>query len=228
MVEFTKEDKKIYGMYTLLRKYAPNANITTLRQISLYVGISTGDFDVNNDCSIFLNENIKSYEIVLKDGRKIFFSDALNNFSFTVFKEDRNIFMSMNVYEVMPGDLSTVNVYGEIRTKNDGMFVVSFRPVDMTDDSLKYGTINYYSEEEINWIYEISGEKNIERDFDVVAKRNLIYPFAEKSYFDVDFKSDSSELDCYDGYLSAVLTRIDLLYENTKICVDAKIKKKSL
>ena len=219
-------NNKVHDLYMLLRKYASNVNCITLKQISLYIIRSTVDFDVNYDCSITLNGSNENYEILLKDGRRITFSGDLDEVSFTVFKEEKGISMSTFVHETIPGNIDTTSVYSEVRIKDNGMFVLTFRPNHITDESLKFGSISYYNEDEVNWVYEISGLSDIERDFDLVAKNNLIYPFNEKVFFDIKLIDDVLEFDNFDGNLSDVLTRVDLLYDNAKSCFLNKLSKK--
>ena len=219
-------NNKVYDLYMLLRKYAPNVNDITLKQLSLYIVRSTVDFDVNYDCNIILNGSNENYEILLNDGRRITFSGDLDEVSFTIFKEEKDVSMSTFVYETIPGNIDTTSVYGEVRIKDNGIFILTFRPNHITDESLKFGSINYYNEDEVNWVYEISGLSDIKKDFDLVAKDNLIYPFSEKVFFDIKLIDDVLEFDNFDGNLSAVLTRIDLLYDNAKSCFLNKLGKK--
>jgi len=232
VVSLTKVSKKEYSMYAYLRNLAPNANIYTLKQISVYIAISTDDnFNIDDNCNLRMIDSSKEDEcfvLSISDGRRIYFTNDLFSFGFTVLNYDINnkIFMSSNVSERIFGDLSTLTVYSEITMKDFGKYVVTFRPNNMCDDKIKFGTINYYTEDEINWIYEVTGEDKIDYDFDIVSKKNGIYPFADKIYFDLPLEENDTELDCYDGCLKNYLSRVDLLYNNILVCMDTNDKKK--
>lgn len=228
----TNVTKKTYGLYGLLRGFAVDANIDTLKQISIYVAGSTDDnFDINNDCEckiVDYKEDSKHYLLTINDGRKIVFSSNPLHFGFMIFNYDLNnyIVMSSYVSERVSGDLSTLSVYSEILASDFGKYVITFRPNDMSDETLKFGTINYYTNDEIDWIHEISEMENIQFNFDIVAKQNGIYPFAEKIYFDLPLELKDVELDCFDGCLKNYLNRVDLLYNNVKVYMDNKGKEK--
>ena len=232
VVSLTNIGKKEYSMYGYLRKLAPNANIDTLKQISVYIAISTdNNFKIEDNCCLkFIDSSKEDEGFVLSifDGRKILFKNDLSNFGFTVLNYDINnkIFMSSNILERVYGDLSTLTVYSEIATKDFGKYVVTFRPNNMCDNMIKFGTINYYTDDEVNWVYEITGVDKIENDFDIIAKKNGIYPFADKMFFDITLEENDTELDCYDGCLKSYLSRVDLLYNNILVCMNSKDKKK--
>ena len=232
VVELTNITKKEYGMFFYLRKLAPNANIDTLKQISVYIAISTDDnFDIDKNCSLKMFSSSMEDECFLLsifDGRKILFSNNSSIFGFSVlnYNVDNHIYMESKVYEKHTGDLSTLIVYSEVITRDFGKYVVTFRPNNMCDDKMKFGTINYYTEDEVSWVYEVSGNEKIDNDFDLVAKNNGIYPFAEKIYFDVPLQYMDTELDCYEGYLKNYLHRVDLLYKNVLVYIDTVDKRK--
>ena len=122
--------------------------------------------------------------------------------------------------------MSSINIYSELKVSGYGMYVLTFRPKDIcNENTLKYASINYYTEDEIEWVKEIVGS-DIEDNFDIVAKNNFIFPFSEGLIRDIDLlpRNDNS-LDCYQGYVSDVLTRIDLLYDNMKYI---RVKRKKL
>lgn len=224
MVKLTKEEKKMYQIFSLLMGYAIDANITTMKQISIYVAKSTGKFNVNTDCSVSINNESNSYELLLKDGRKIIFSKNSNEFGFVVLKEEKNISGKVIISERIPGDLTTLSVYSEVKIKDNGMYVITFRPNDMRSNSLKFAYINYYTDDEIDWVYEIA-DGNINNDFDLVAKANSIYPSSDKKDFVVSSKNNNS-FDCFSGILNDVMMMIDLLYDNVKVAMNCKILKR--
>lgn len=232
VVSLTNVSKKEYGMYSYLRNLVPNANIETLKQISVYIAISTDDnFNVDNNCNLRMIDGSKEDEsclLSISDGRKIFFRNISTYFGFTILNYDINnkIFMSSNVSERVFGDLSTLTVYSDITIKDFGKYVVTFRPNNMCDGNVKFGTINYYSEDEISWIHDVSGMDEINEDFDIVAKKYDIYPFADKIYFDISLEENDTELDCYDGCLKDYLNRVDLLYKNVLVYMNTNDKKK--
>lgn len=224
VVSLTKEESIEYGIYKRLREIAPLANINTLRQISIYMARSGFDGDVYKDIFFKYNENKDTSTLYFNNGIEIEFNDYLGNFDFIVRKKEQNFSMKTLVCLSDNDDLSSVNIYSELKIKGNGMYVVSFRPRDLENDKIiKYGTINYYTNDEIDWVMEIAGDE-IENNFDLVAKENGIFPFADACYFDVLPQNDMS-LDCYQGYISNMLMRIDLLYDNMK-CLRVKNEKK--
>ena len=159
---------------------------------------------------------------------KLFFSNNFLSFGFSVLNYDINnrIYMISKISEKIVGDLSTLTVYSEIIAKDFGKYVITFRPNNMCDETIKFGTINYYTEDEVNWVHDISGMDKIEKDFDIIAKNNDIYPFADKMFFDIRLESINTELDCYDGCLKNYLSRVDLLYNNLLVYMKSIEKKK--
>lgn len=215
VVSLTKEDKIQYKVLKRLRQLAPLANIETLKQISIYMARSGFDGDVYKDIIFKYNENTDTSVLCFNNGMQIEFNDYLGNFNFMIRKKENHFSMQTLVYLKDQNDLSSVNIYSELKIKGFGMYVVSFRPKDLcNENSLKFGTINYYTNDEIDWVKEIA-RNNIENDFDLVAIQNGIYPFSEKSDFEMSLQRDLVE-DCYQGYVSNVLMRIDLLYDNMK------------
>ena len=217
--EFTNEERKIYEVYKKLMEYAPNANINTLRQISIYIG----RLSLSENIEFKYNEDRGFSSILLKNGNVIEFNDIFDEFNFSISKKDNKFSMKTLVYLNNPNDLSSINVYSELRIKGYGMYVVTFRPKNMNYiDSLKYGIINYYTEDEIDWIKEVA-EESIDNNIDLVAKNNGIFPFSEKIEFDL--LMNEMGLDCYQGIIYDVLSRIDLLYDNMKYI---RIRRKKL
>lgn len=232
VVSLNNISKREYGMFLYLRKLAPNANIDTLKQISVYIAITTdNNFDIDTNCNLKMLDNSKeneSFLLSIFDGRKIFFSNNSSVFGFSILNYNiiNHIFMMSEVSEKIVGDLSTLTVYSQIDTKDFGKYVITFRPNNMCDETVKFGTINYYTAEEVNWVYEISGMDDIKKNFDIVAKNNGIYPFADKMFFDVPLEYVDTELDCYDGCLRNYLSRVDLLYNNLLVYMNTNEKKK--
>jgi len=216
----TKDEVKAYRTFNWLRKYTEGVNVEILKQISVYLARSNDEFNVHREAKISLNSNNNYYVLFLNDGRKFVFPRRLDNFEFFVTKRDSDVSMFLFVHELESGNLSSTNVYGEIKVKEEGMYVVAFRPNDLSDDSLKYGTINYYTKDEIDWVLEVIDD-NIDYDFDIVVKNNLIYPFAEKSYFDILPQRDL-KLDIFDGYISGAMMRTELLFNNIKTLNNTK------
>ena len=212
--EFTNEERKIYEVYKKLMEYAPNANINTLRQISIYIG----RLSLSENIEFKYNEDRGFSSILLKNGNVIEFNDIFDEFNFSISKKDNKFSMKTLVYLNNPNDLSSINVYSELRIKGYGMYVVTFRPKNMNYiDSLKYGIINYYTEDEIDWIKEVA-EESIDNNIDLVAKNNGIFPFSEKIEFDL--LMNEMGLDCYQGIIYDVL-----LYDNMKYI---RIRRKKL
>ena len=213
VVGLTDEEKNIYGLYSRFRKCFVNADINTLRQICIYICRSSFNGDIYKDIVVKYNEDRNTSSIILNNGIEIEFDDLSSNFGLIV-----------NLSE--QGDMSSINIYSELKVKGYGMYVVAFRPKDISDEDIfKYVSINYYTEDEIEWVREIVGS-DVDYNFDLVAKSNFIFPFSEGLIKDIDLlpRNDNS-LDCYQGYVSEVLTIIDLLYDNMKYI---RVKRKKL
>ena len=226
VVSLSDEEKNIYGLYNRLRQCFVNANINVLRQICIYICRSNFDGDIYRDIIIKYDDKNNTSLIILNNGIEIEFDDLSNEFYFTVSKKDGKSKMKSIVNLVNQNNPCSINIYSELKISGYGMYVVAFRPKDIcNDNTLKYASINYYTEDEIEWVREIVGE-DINSDFDLVAKSNFIFPFSEGLIKDIDLlpRNDNS-LDCYQGYISEVLTRIDLLYDNMKY---VKVKRKKL
>ena len=226
VVNLSEEEKNIYSLYNRFRKCFMNANIDVLKQICIYICRSNFDGDIYKDIIIKYDEINNSSLIILNNGIEIKFDDLSDDFSFIISRKDGKSSMRTIVSLVNQNDPCSINIYSEVRLSGYGMYVVSFRPKDICDDnSMKYAIINYYTEDEIEWVKEIVGEE-INTDFDLVARNNFIFPFSEGLIKDIDLlpRNDNS-LDSYQGYISEVLTRIDLLYDNMKYI---KVKRKKL
>ena len=226
VVSLTEEERKIYSLYSRFRKCFVNANVDLLRQICVYICRSNFDGDIYKDIVIKYDEGNNTSLIILNNGIVIEFDDLSEDFNFTISKRDGKNMMKTVVNLINQKDPSTIYIYSELRIKGYGMYVVSFRPKDIcNDNTLKYASIHYYTEDEIEWVREIVNDV-IDSDFDLVAKNHFIFHFSEGLIKDIDLlpRNDNS-LDCYQGYISEVLTRIDLLYDNMKYI---KIKRKKL
>lgn len=212
-----QEEINVYRLFTELLNYGPQSEVNTLIQISLYI--------VRNNLKI---KNIENSElgkriILLDNGMTIEYS-VVGDFGFTLINSNDDMKVKTVVSLSELGNLAAVNVYSELDINKMGMYVVAFRPTSIFDSSsLKYGVINFYTNDEIDWVKEITKEE-IDNNFDLVAKKNGIFPFAEKSEFDL-IEQDSNQLDLYQGYISEVLNRIDLLYNNVSM-INCKKKKK--
>lgn len=210
----------VYKIFSMLINSIPNANIDTLKQISIYIENTTDDkFDINYDCQLskcYFQDSVYFNVLSLFDGRKIYFFDSSSCFGFIVtsFDLDSRVIMNSIVSQSIKGDMSTISVYSKVNVVDEGMYVLSFRPNNIDTNTLKFGTINYYTIDEINWISEVS-EKNIDYNLDIIAKENEIYPFAEKSYFDISIE-DKTEIDSFCGCITSALSRADLLFNNVK------------
>lgn len=224
IVKLSKYERKMYQIFSLLMGNAIGANITTMKQISIYVAKSTDDLNVQTDCIVSINEEEDCYQLSFVDGRRILFSRTSNEFGFKVLNEMPDMNVSVVVSEKIPGDLTTTGVYGEIKIKDNGMYVIGFRPNQLNNELEKYVYINYYTDDEIDWVYEIVGT-DINGNFDIVAKKNMIYPAAEENSFVVLPQSDNS-FDCFSGIISDVIARIDLLCDNVKVVRKNVLKKK--
>lgn len=225
VVKSTKEDKVAQRIFNRFRKCAPMANVETLKQISVYMARSGFDGDVYSDIRFEYDEDRDTSVLLFNNGIKIEFDDYSGNFDFVVERNENKYSMHTLVYLNNPDELSSVKIYSELKVKGYGMYVVTFKPRDLSDEkTLKYGTINFYTKDEIDWVKEFAGEE-IDNNFDIIARENGIFPFAEKCEFDILPQFDMS-LDCYQGYISNMLMRIDLLYDNMKY-LRVKRKKKT-
>ena len=226
VASLTSEEKNIFGLYSRFRKCFVNANINTLRQICIYISRCGFNGDIYKDILINYNECRNTCSIILNNGIEIEFDDLSSNFGFSVLRKDGKSSMNTIVSLFDSDDMSSINIYSELKVSGYGMYVVTFRPKDISNENtLKYASINYYTEDEIAWVREIASEE-IDYNFDLVAKNNFIFPFSEGLIKDIDLlpRNDNS-LDCYQGYVSEVLTRIDLLYDNMKYI---RVKRKKL
>ena len=230
-VVINDKNDKCHSIFKFLRTNAPDANINTLRQISIYIANSNKeDFVDNNFGKLSYDKENNYFTYKVNNDKKVVFSNNPDDFGFLVlsFNLEKKLIMLTDVSLRVFGDLTTLNVYSEIITDSFGRYVVTFRPNDMSDESVKFGTINYYTNDEVDWIHEIVGKENIDRNFDVVAKENGIYPFAEKLFFDIPLEDTNTYFDCYDGGLRNYLERVDLLFNNLSVCMNNKIKKRQM
>ena len=219
----SKEERRAFNIYLKFRDLFPNANIDVLRQISVYIARCNFYDEIYENIKFKYLYDSDNSLLVLNNGIEIEFNDFSGEFGFVVRRNDGNFSSNTIVSLNDSKDKSSVNIYSELRVKGYGMYVVTFRPKNLSDiNSLKYGTINYYTDDEIEWVVEYAGD-DVDNNFDIVAKNNGIYPFADKSEFELVSQPDIS-LDSYQGYISNVLMRIDLLYDNMK-CIRIKRKK---
>lgn len=226
VVSLTEEEKNIYSLYNRLRQCFVNANIDVLRQICIYICRSNFDGDIYKDIVIKYDEKNNTSLIILNNGIEIEFDDLSNDLNFIISKKYGKSNMKTVVSLVNQNDPCSINIYSELRVSGYGMYVVAFRPKDICNEAtFKYASISYYTEDEIEWVKDIVGE-DIDTDFDLVAKSNFIFPFSEGLIKDIDLlpRNDNS-LDIYQGYISEVLARIDLLYDNMKYI---RVKRKKL
>lgn len=224
-VAFMTKEGKLYGnIFNKLRQVFPTANISMLNQFSAYITRSGLVEFVDYDMKLFYCDDRDVSIIKLNNGLEIEFNDYSGEFGFTIKKNDGKLSMNTIVLLRDSNDPSSVEVYSELKFKGYGMYVVTFRPNNLSDSkSLKYGVINYYTEDEIEWVNEMS-DCEINNDFDLVAKKNGIFPFAEKCDFELVGQTDIIN-DGYQGYISNMLLRIDLLYDNMKYI---RVKRKKL
>ena len=221
--EMGKDEGKASRTFKWLCKYIKDVNLEVLKQVSVYIARTNEEFNVYRECKINF-DNDKFYELLLSNGSVIKIFKEHLNFGFYVFRSNEDVSMQLIVSEKIKGKMHTANVYCEIRIKDNGMYVLSFRPNDMSDDSLKYGAIHYFTEEEIDWALDVIDEEFC-YNFDLLTKKHMIYPFAEKSFFDVIPQFDL-EMDIFNGYLTTPMIISNLLYDNvSKICDSNKLVK---
>jgi len=225
VVKLSNFERKMYQVFSLLMGEAVGANITTMKQISIYVAKSTDILNVQIDCIVSINEEKDCYQLLLSDGRRILFSRFSNEFGFKILNDMFDMNVSIVVSEQISGDLTTTSVYGEIKIKDNGMYVIGFRPNRLNNQLEKYVYINYYTDDEIDWVYEVVGT-DIDGNFDIVAKKNMIYPAAEENSFVVLPQNNDNSFDCFSGIISDVIARIDLLCDNVKVVRKNVLKKK--
>ena len=217
------EERRAFNIYLKFRDLFPKANIEVLRQISIYIAKCNFSSEVYDNIKFRYVYDSDNSLIVLNNGIEIEFNDFSGEFGFVVRRNDGNYSSNTIVTLRDSRDKSSVNIYSELKIKGYGMYVVTFRPKNLSDiNSIKYGTINYYTDDQIECVIEYAGDE-IDNNFDIVAKNNNIYPFADKSEFELVSEFDMS-LDAYQGYISNVLMRIDLLYDNMN-CIRVKRKK---
>lgn len=222
VVFMTRQEKLFCEIFNKLRKSVPNANINMINQISAYITRSGFVEYVDYDMKIEYLDDRDISVIKLSNGMEIEFDDYSGEFGFVIKRKDGKLSMNTIVSLNDINDPSSLDIYSELKMNGYGMYVVTFRPKDLCDrKNLKYGTINYYTEDEIDWVNEIASDE-IDNNFDLVAKRNCIFPFAEKCDFELIEQTDIVG-DSYQGYVSNMLLRIDLLYDNMKFI---RIKRK--
>ena len=202
-------------IYTKISEELKDVNDDVLKQVSIYLMNST---DKNTEYNVESKKfkygiNIYDYVLVLSDGRRIYFSGKKDCFNFLVLRYDLDNEVVMS--SVVSKNNGNINIYGTVKDINNGVYILTFRPKNMDNDSLKYGAINYYTVDELDWIYSLTNISDVYNDLDIVAKKNFVYPFADTSYFEV-FSDYDFELDSFDGYVNNVLVRIDLLYNNVR------------
>ena len=224
VVFMSRQEKLFREIFNKLRGCVPNANISMINQISAYITRSGFVDYVDYDMKLEYLGNKDISVIKLNNGISIEFNDYSGEFGFIIKRKDGKMSMNTIVSLCDINDPSSINIYSELKLNGYGMYVVTFRPKDLCDkETLKYGTINYYTEDEIDWVRDIALDE-IDNNFDLVAKKNFIFPFAEKSEFELIEQTDIIS-DNYQGYISNMLLRIDLLYNNMKFI---RIKRKNL
>jgi len=224
VVFMTKEGRMFGKLFRMLRERVPKANICMLNQICAYLVRSGMIKNIDEDVRLEYCTDRDVSVLIINNEIEIEFDDYSGDFGFIVKRNDNRSSVMTVVSLDEQNDFSSLNIYSEIRIKGNGMYVTTFRPKNLfNEDSLKYGAINYYTDDEIEWVEEFASDE-INNNFDLVAKNNFMFPFAEKIEFDLFSQTDMIE-DKYHGYISNMLLRIDLLYNNIEI-MKIKIKKR--
>lgn len=212
-VYLTKEDKITYRVYCWLRNEVPNVRIETLRQISFYIAQNYHDLDVINHLNIKYND-AGNLELTLNDDILIEFSDGSEHFGFVIKHNIENISMITLVSSIDAKDLSTVYVMGYVSSVENGIYMITSRLGDSKDDKTAYGVIDYYCDKAqflTYWDTYKNGES-----LDLITNKNSHFNLNNRSYFNISLY-EQVDLDCFNGYVTEVLSRIDLLGNNLKI-----------
>lgn len=184
VVSLSKEAKMAYGIFFWLRKKLPNADICTLRHISVYVAMTNDELDIDNDLKLIVSMDETMCNLLLCDGTEIRFENSSHkSLNFVVDKRNLGIGMSLLVSTDKSDDLCTAKVVGEV----------------VSDD----------------WRYVIGSTDNQDKVYFIKTyyKGNLVENGT--SYFKASVNEDI-HLDCIDGlgYLTDVMVKLDLLYNN--------------
>lgn len=115
VVTLSKDEKKAYGIFSWLRNRLPDADISTLRHISVYLAKTNDEFDVEKDLELLIFNNGMMYRLCLKDGTEIRFSNNSNESIYlAIEKNDEDIGMTLLFSFDEAKDISKTIVFGSI------------------------------------------------------------------------------------------------------------------
>lgn len=198
MVEMTKDSKKTYDIFLWLRKSLPNADVCTLRHVSVYIARTNDEFDINKDLQLVISDG-DMCQLFLSNGMVIRFAnyDSGNHLNFIVEISDPDVYMTMVVSNHETYNLSTAFVYGTV-CMGDFEYLIDSDETDCLSE---------------DYFIKVYYKGKIQEE--------------ATSYFKVSTENDIG-LDCIDGlgHLTSVMTRIHLLYNNLKKIKDKSLVRK--
>lgn len=184
VVTLSKDAKVAYDIFKWLRQQFSNANICTLRHISAYIARTYDAIDINRDIKIIMSLDMTMCSLLLSDGSEFRF--------------------------VNDGNKEPCFVVGKSNGQIDMMFVVTMLEKDNLSKPSVIGKVvsgDWY------YIVDSNSYDNNKNVINVYYKNEFVSDGT--SYFD-KFVDDNIGLDCIDGlgYLTDVMVRINLLYNN--------------
>lgn len=112
-VTLSKEAKKAYRIFSWLRERFPNADVCTLRHLSVYIARTNDEFDINRDIQIKSSKGV--CELLLTNGSEIRFVDNSDDpLFFIVENEDKDVYMTLYVAKQECYNLSTAFAHGTV------------------------------------------------------------------------------------------------------------------
>ena len=184
VVSLSKESKMAYGIFLWLRKQLPNADICTLRHISVYVAMTSENLDIYNDLKLILSTDRTMVNLLLSDGTEIRFKNNFDKLlSFVVEKRNLGVFMTMFVSADGLDNLYSTKIVGKV-VSADWCYVIS-----AADDEDKLYFIKTY--------YKNNLMKNGTSYFEASVNGDIHLDCIDGL-----------------GYLTDVMVKLDLLYNN--------------
>ena len=196
VVSLSKKAKMAYGMFSWLRKQLPNADVCTLRHVSVYVAMTNEELDIANDLNLIVSMDETMCNLLLSDGTEIRFENSSHRtLNFVVDKRNLDSHLTLIVSTDESDRLDTTRLLG--RVESDGWSYV----VGSTDDK--------------NKVYFI---KTYYKDNFVESGTSYFIPSINE-----DIHLDC--IDGL-GYLTDVMVKLDLLYNNVRSVNNSKLTRR--
>lgn len=186
VVTLSKEAKNAYDIFKWLREKLPNADICTLRHIGAYVAVAYDEIDIKRDINLILSVDKMMCNLLLNDGSEIRFEN--NSQKILNFIVDKRD--------------------GDIRMT----LSVCMRELNNLHTAMVYGEVI-----SSDWSYIISLDNNEDRIcFIKTYYQNKLIENGTSSFKAIINKDIG--LDCIDGlgYLTDIMVKMDLLYNNVR------------